>query len=313
MLDSPLHTPPFLSCQHCGSPLAVYQPPTIEYFEGKKGICTNEKCTCGIDWWDCVLSSLKQRFMFAPFAGLGAMTTIFNITLRAETRYSMSFADHEIPSTAKILTINYTSQGGNLIATECHSNTPMRHFIPNTILLWPRPLSSPPDRETVVNVAVTWVPVTENDMAWQNIVEAFEAFYIKRLSSTIIPANVAIESTLTQLLTESFVARGISRKSVEDCLGDGATYSHQLNVLLPALVSFIGAPDLQDHIRGQLNRLRKLRNEMAHHGKLLTALTDGEAAECLCAALFAFHYFRLVREYVEGARPPLDKTKSDGH
>lgn len=157
-----------------------------------------------------------------------------------------------------------------------------------------------------MNVLVTWLPPAESDIAWQNIVEAFEAFHIRRLSSTVMPANVAVESTLLQLLTESFVSKGISRKNIEECLENGATYSHQLNVLLPALVAFIGAPNLPDHIRGLLNRLRKRRNEMAHRGFLSSDFTDDEAADGLCAALFAFNYFNLVREHVAGKRSPLN-------
>lgn len=278
----------------------------MAYFEGTKGICPRNKCGKHIDWWECILHSIKKRSTFNQFASLGAKTTVFSIFLEPDTPYSMSFADHQIPSTAKILMITYTPQG-NLFPNETHGNTPMRHFIPNTITLWPRPLGPPPYKETQVDVLVTWLPVTENDIAWQNIVEAFEAFYIKRLNSTLMPANVAVESTLAHLLTEAFAAKGISRKHIADCLEEGATYSHQLNVLLPSLVGFIGAPDLQNHIRGHLNRLRKLRNDMAHHGNLSAAITDCEAAECLCAALFTFQYFRLVREHLEGRRRPLGK------
>lgn len=300
---------PFLFCPHCDEPVVVNELPIMAYFEGAKGICSQSKCEKPIDWWECILGSLKKRFIVNLFTGLGAKTTVFNILLKPDTQYSMSLADRQIPSAAKILYINYSPQG-NLSPLEVHGNAPVRHFIPNQITLWPRPIGPPPHNDTQVTVFVIWLPATENDIAWQNIVEAFEAFSIQRLSSSVLPANVAVESTLTQLLTESYIAKGISRESVEECLGDGATYSHQLNVLLPALVSFIGAPNFPNHIRGKLNRLRKLRNEMAHHGKLLTAVTDSEAAECLCAALFAFYYFRLVREHLRGKRPPLDKPGS---
>jgi hypothetical protein len=49
---------------------------------------------------------------------------------------------------------------------------------------------------------------------------------------------------------------------------------------------------------------------MAHHGHVLTNITEGEAAELLCAALFAFNYLRLVREHLTGVRPPLTPISS---
>jgi len=77
-------------------------------------------------------------------------------------------------------------------------------------------------------------------------------------------------------------------------LESGATYSHQLNVVLPAFVSILKMPCLPDNIRGSLNRLRKLRNDMAHRGGLDIPIEKETAAEYLCAALFGFHYLKLI-------------------
>lgn len=306
MPDSPFHTPPFLACVHCNHPILVNEPPIREYFEGQSGVCFNENCRKTFPWWDCVLRSLKMRFLFGPFAGIGARTTIFCISLSPEQIFPLTFSEFEIPSSARILQINYTPQGnGNLFPLEVHGNTPIRHFIPSKVMLWPKPFGPGPCANTKIAVAVTWIPSSDDDTAWQNLVEAFEAYSINRLNSVILPANVAVESTLSRLLTHSLVMRGISSKWVRHCLESGATYSHQLNVLLPALTSLIGAPALPDHIRGGLNRLRDLRNDIAHDGKPEAPLTDSDAALCLCAALFGFHYLGLVQEHIDGIRPPL--------
>lgn len=112
MPDSLFHIPPFLFCEHCGLPIVVNEPPVMEYFEGSAGICPAIKCAKPINWWDCILASVKKRFMLGPFAGLGAKTKVFTILLKPERPYSISFAVHQIPSTAKILLVNYTPQGG---------------------------------------------------------------------------------------------------------------------------------------------------------------------------------------------------------
>jgi hypothetical protein len=83
-----------------------------------------------------------------------------------------------------------------------------------------------------------------------------------------------------------------------------ATYGHQLNVILPALLRSSTAPQLPIAIRGLLNRLRELRHQMAHEGRLEEDLDRYEAAELLCAALFGFRYVSLVRPFLlPGAQP----------
>ena len=90
----------------------------------------------------------------------------------------------------------------------------------------------------------------------------------------------------------------IGKKRIDDFLNNGATYSHHLNVLLPSLIGFIKAPELPAHIRGELNHLRDLRNQMAHEGKPEKEITPDEMAKCLCGALFPFHYLNIVADHL---------------
>jgi hypothetical protein len=61
-------------------------------------------------------------------------------------------------------------------------------------------------------------------------------------------------------------------------------------------VRAIGGPQLPDHIRGSLNRLRGLRNRVAHGGMPETPIPRSDAAECLCAAFFGVEYVRVVEQ-----------------
>ncbi len=77
-------------------------------------------------------------------------------------------------------------------------------------------------------------------------------------------------------------------------LQDAATYGHQLNVLLPSFGDLTDSVPLRDDMRGHLNRLRDLRNALAH-GKITTASIDiNQAAESLCAAVFGVRYLELI-------------------
>lgn len=129
--------------------------------------------------------------------------------------------------------------------------------------------------------------------------DAFGAYYSHQYQSGIVPANVAIEARLSRLLT-SFLERFVSRDGTKRFLDDAATYSHQLNVLLPVIAHMRGVPVLPDNIRGQLNRLRDFRNEIAHTGRTEHELTNDDAANCFCAALFGFHYINLIEPNILG-------------
>lgn len=161
-----------------------------------------------------------------------------------------------------------------------------------------------PTGETTILVTVTWVPHTALDETWENLISACRAYYSRQYQSTVIPANVAIEARLSRLLT-SFLEQFVSKRRSASFLEEAATYSYQLNVLLPVFAALRGVPQLSDRIRGFLNTLRSHRNDIAHKGSPEKPLDQHGMAECLCAALFAFHYLNLV-EYAM-LNPPVNK------
>jgi hypothetical protein len=112
---------------------------------------------------------------------------------------------------------------------------------------------------------------------------------VAKLDLVVIPANVAVESKLNRMLSQTLSAV-VSNERVDRFLTDAATYGHQLNVLLPFVTSIMGLPELPNHVRGILNKLKKNRNELAHKGKLAKGTTEQDAAEYLCAAFFSFVY-----------------------
>lgn len=60
------------------------------------------------------------------------------------------------------------------------------------------------------------------------------------------------------------------------------------------MVSAMGGPQLPGDLRGLLNRLRGLRNDIAHSGTFKNPITRAQAAECLCAAFFGVEYLRMI-------------------
>lgn len=235
--------------------------------------------------------------MFGPFTAIGAQTTFFSIVIQPNSLTEVNLEEHEVPKDAKILNVNYTAQNGNLIPLEVHGNNPKNRGPAQIIKLWPMPKDILKSVDTEIAIAITWVPHTANDDAWQSLVDAFEYYAAGRYASVIVPANVAVEAPLLRMLRRTLAMNKISRDRIKSFFSQ-VTYSHQLNVLLPVLLAPTPAPKMPAQLQGQLNRLRDLRNELAHRGATKVPVTKDEAATFLCAALFGFHYITVVQDFI---------------
>jgi hypothetical protein len=99
---------------------------------------------------------------------------------------------------------------------------------------------------------------------------------------------------LSPVLTDA-IELFCSKSRVNGFLREAATYSHQLNIVLPLLCRIFQAPMLSDVILGELNRLNKVRNQIVHTGFPEHPLERAETARLLAAAFFGFWYVRMVR------------------
>jgi hypothetical protein len=146
-----------------------------------------------------------------------------------------------------------------------------------------------------LNCYATWIHNTWDDVSWTNLVDSFDAYAGNRYLEAVIPANVAVESSLSSILS-AYLRKYSARKNVKSFLQDAATYSHQLNVLLPVITELNNLPKMPGHIRGKLNRLRKYRNQISHDGKTDEELTKDDTSEIICGALFGFRYIQLIKD-----------------
>lgn len=160
---------------------------------------------------------------------------------------------------------------------------------------------TPPEADVQGDTAVLWAPRDADDIGRQNLVSALDAFSNGRFRDAIVPANVAVEHTLSRVVDAYFEWIGIGRKRRDHFLRDAATFSHQLNILAPAIAHHLSAPRLPQHVLALLNRLRDLRNDTAH-GNTATEFTREDLADCMAAAVVGFRYARILREHLAAAR-----------
>jgi len=295
--------PPIARCTECGEHMNAYQEFIGIYFSEIPVTCS--KCNAVLDWWKVALKEIQKNFMLnSAFMQIGAKSTHFSFTLKPNTRTKYKLSDYGIPETARILYVNYTPYtegGGGYFPIEMTGNIPTRKFPRNEVTLWPVPIGEGVADSTEVMAYVTWVEHSDLDESWDNLVSAFEFYASEQYESAIVPANVAVESALSIFLTHC-LGSVAGKERVKTFLEDGATYSHQLHVVLPLIAKLYNFAELPCHIRGNLNKLRSLRNQMAHNGKTDKPLIQETAAEVLCSALFGFRYIQYAEESIAGKK-----------
>jgi hypothetical protein len=240
-----------------------------------------------------------------PLMVIGAHQTVHEVTLQREEETVLDFSAAGIPSDAQILRVYYTAEGDReqppLFPLQPLMSHPEPPWIPRKLSIYSHTLGGGSAVETSkLSVLVAGLPANDADAAQLQLVAAFDAYTRGdykpfNYDRFVIPANTAVEVALSRLMA-TWLHEFASTNDVRNFLNDAATYSHQLNVLLPVMVRSVSAPCLPDHIRGALNRLRKLRNQLAHDGTLSTQINKSEAAECLCAAFFGVEYVRIVSQ-----------------
>lgn len=288
-----------MKCDKCNQ-IGIWGEIDFEkYFKKLPIYCSN--CNQKLNLLNVFKNTIDENFMlFDAFHCIGAKTNTFKIKLKADEMFNLSFSKHgKIPDEATILNVNYTPEG-SLFPIEFHGNIPMQmKYHNNEIPLYPANLGKKSSKNNIVNVSVTWISKTGE--IFDNLITAFQYYYSEEYEKIIIPANVAVEYPLGIYLTEKIKSNNIGNKRIKDFLQNGATYSHQLNVLLPLVINYSDTeyPMMNDDIRGILNRLRSYRNKMAHEGSLNDELTRAECAELLTAVLFAFLYLELLINEVE--------------
>jgi len=238
---------------------------------------------------------------FEAFYPLGVNSTLFQTKFFRDAISHFNLFEEGLPPNAFILEGNITPQGMFCSETTTNSRRLSNRFNKGGNLQlhgYADPDSANLLDEADVAIYVTWVERSPDDTAWNNLVSAFDFYVDGDYEYSLVPANVAVESRLFRFIAKHLGAQ-IAKIRVTDFLENHATYGHQLNILLPFIVQRLRGPNMPDPLRGRLNRLRDLRNQVAHLGRCETELSKDDCAELITAALFGFRYLGYIDSWAQ--------------
>ena len=291
------------ACPACRFVIPALGEVSATYFENGFVKCSN--CEHKIDLWKATLERVIRLAGFShSLAALGPRVTHLKLRLRAHQTIELDLTRHGVSEGATVLSMIYTPQGGNCIPLETHSNMPHRRFRGTKTYLYGVQMRTsdgePIEEEFLgenISVVVLWAPVEDSDVPWLYLVDAIEALTLGRLSQAIVPAHAAAEISITPVVRQ-FLLKYSARESVERLLKQELGFSSILNVVVPLVCALVSAKPLPDEIRGNLNTLRKLRNEFVHDGVLPSQVNPQQVRQLLCAAAFGFEYGKYLRRFL---------------
>jgi len=286
-------------CPTCRYVLPHLEELAADYFERNEVRCRNPLCGKPVDLWDATVADMRR--LGASFFGiisLGAKQTSFLVDLAPHEAKEIDLTQYGVPAEATILHLNFTPQlregQGGCLPLLVHGNTAYPRSIGVKFWVYARPAVGEPESVVRVSVSVRWVSEDRDRISWIYLMDAFEALSARRYWSVVLPSYVAFELSLTPLLKGS-LEKFASRDKVKSFVRNELSSASGLNVVLPTLCGLVGAPRLPDAIRGELNHLRELRNDIVHNGVAKAGVDEKTAAVALCASIFGLEYVNYIR------------------
>jgi hypothetical protein len=288
------------ACPHCYYVFPPIWEAASVYFEQGSVECT--ECKVKADLWQVVLARISSEPFLPMFAleQLGASLTRFTETIAAHKFHEIHLDAVGIPSDARILQVGYSPQGsadgGVVFPIEWHGNLPQRR-VGNVLRLVGQPaISGDGTVGTVcpVGIRVLWVHQDTKEDGWPYLLDAFDALAREEYDRVIVPAQSAVEISLMPV-TRELLERHSSTDHVKGLMGDKLTFANVINIVLPFMCAQASVPEMPTAVRGSINKLRRLRNDLVHSGERRSSICKAESAEVLCAAVFGFEYVRYAR------------------
>jgi hypothetical protein len=295
-----------IRCDACGSGRRLLCRTFDAYFSNGSLHC--DSCGVEIDFLGALDEAYQKpsRSFYYPLALVGATVTTFRVPLLEGEPVQVVLSDFGIPEPATRLEMDYgyrveeplspdadPIQAGSLIALESGNTVRPRRYIPHVVELVGRGRGKPPFRKTSALITVVWTTRDRLPPPFDSLLESARLFYEVQIPASMIWANTAVESALSSYL-ELRLIDVVGRERVESFLVNAATYSHQLNVVLPLVAKLYDLPLMPEQVRGKLNSLNRLRNKIVHEGLNTLSIDYREAGSFLVTAVVAAQLVRYL-------------------
>ncbi len=295
-------------CIHCSTVIEVAQDFATAYCAGIQPPCP--ACGIPVNWWDTLLQAFLHDFPgLVSLPAVGATNTFFQIAVQPYQYQDIAFTDYGVPQDAHILDVFLTPYSPvTLYQSVGGSNRLARHHVlQSSIRLYTVPWGEGTGEPGSVQVAVTWVQNANSGEARKSLIDAAQNFSIGDFESAIIPANNAVELAITRLIEEFLTRVEAARHDksyVRNFLINNATYSYQLNILLPTILTLKELPSFPLALRSEISTLTKIRNDVAHGGKTSRPLNKQITGRLICAALFGMSHVNYIAPRLLGRPGP---------
>src|SRR5947209_2609297 len=191
---------PWIRCHECNEITETEANIVDRYLFGQPGTCPH--CHATVDYWRVAVLMVKRNFaILEPFFLLGARSTSFQTKFFRDRITQFDLYAEGLPKDALIINVNI---GGD--AMFCGEAGGSDRILRNTgglLNIHAYHMSHSPEPrldEGHANIFVTWVPTSNDDAAWTNLVTAFNNYVSANYEASLIPANVAVDAWLCRFL-----------------------------------------------------------------------------------------------------------------
>lgn len=233
---------------------------------------------------------------------LGSKTNVGTVSMKENQVNDIYFEDMGIPLNAKILDIHLTPSC-HLFPLKLMSNNTryVQDVRDNKFSFFPANITNQEktDEKNGLSIMVQWLLFDDNNTLDNNLLDAIDNFIDNKPYELIMNANRSLELICNQICYKEFVKNNNNsngKKSVEDFLVTGATYGHQLSHLMTLISKANSLTIIEKTLITKMNWLRKLRNDIAHRGKLKDnrELTKNEKIEILAIAILGSSLLKYI-------------------
>jgi hypothetical protein len=266
----------------------------VDYFNRRNLRCPYEPCGRQFSWWRAFLGGFEMMGDTGNVAlSTLAVMTLVDLQIEAGNVATLRLADYGVPAHADVVDVSVfpatTDNGLLLDPMEWHGLPRIRLTLPHSFDFYTVGWAGvAPGTRAVTCSSTKWIDTRLAPDALRNLTQAVTAFGVKEYDRVVVPANVAMELTLTRLLLDRGPPTGVSKTKIRR-----ATYECRLRHLLPELADALGRPPLPNTVESALHDLRQQRNAVGHTGRTRRRLTRAQAARFLAAAIFGIEYTEL--------------------